>query len=325
MISLFNDWIEKVQQKKKSIILPEYKDDRLREAFQFIIKNRLVSSLVLVGDESEVFKFLQLSREEEEYINVLDPLKDSYREEMIQWVKNNFKKLMDDQMAEAIVNNPIYYAAFCLKYGKVDGFLGGANSFSSDVFRAVLKIIWLREGIQSVSGCFIMNKEEHKTLLFGDCAVIPEPTAVQLGDIAIEMTRTYRNLINQEEPSVALMSFSTKGSASSESTQRVVEAVELLKQKNVDFIFDGELQFDTAFVPSVAQKKAAQSKIQGNANCFVFPSLDAGNIGYKIAERMGGYEALGPIVQGLKLPYNDLSRGCNVSDIIKMIAITLLQ
>ncbi len=236
-----------------------------------------------------------------------------------------------DAAAEEIASNELLFAALLARTGVVDGVLAGSLSTTGDVIRAALKGIGLAEGISVLSSMFLLCfppipgfRENEFALAFADGAVLPDPFASQLADIAITTAATYHSLTGIE-PYVAMLSFSTKGSASSPSTEKVREATEIARTKAPQLLIDGELQFDAAFVPSVAARKAKDSVVAGGANVFIFPNLDAGNIGYKIAERLGMGQAIGPILQGLARPMNDLSRGASVSDIVNMIAITSLQ
>jgi phosphate acetyltransferase len=233
--------------------------------------------------------------------------------------------------AEEILSNELLFAALLARTGAVDGVVAGSLSTTGDVIRAALKGIGLAEGISVLSSMFLMCfpaipgfREHELALAFADGAVLPDPSSEELADIAITTASTYRTL-TAIEPRVAMLSFSTKGSAHSESTEKVREATALARAKAPHLLIDGELQFDAAFVPDVAARKAKGSAVAGQANVFIFPNLDAGNIGYKIAERLGMGEAIGPVLQGLAKPMNDLSRGASVSDIVNMIAVTALQ
>lgn len=237
----------------------------------------------------------------------------------------------DAEAADLIRKNELLYGAMLVAAGSLDGLVAGSISTTGDVIRAALRGIGLAPGHSVLSSMFLMafpsipDLREEFALGFADCAVIPDPTAEQLVDIAIASSETFRALTGQRSRT-ALLSFSTKGSAVTGSTEKMKAAYELLLARtSLEFDFDGELQFDAAFVPEIAAKKAAGSSLNGKANVFVFPNLDAGNIGYKIAERLGMGSAIGPIFQGLNKPMNDLSRGTSVSEIVTMIAITAIQ
>jgi phosphate acetyltransferase len=218
------------------------------------------------------------------------------------------------------VKNPLFFGAFMVHHGMADGAVAGSINTTGDVLRAGIQIVGLAEGVNVVSSCFIMVLKDGKILTFADCAVIPDPDPEQLCSIAISSARTHQRLIEQE-PCVAMLSFSTKGSAQHAHVDKVIKATNLLKEKMPQLKVDGEMQFDAAYVESVGKKKAPGSTVAGKANVYIFPDLDAGNIGYKITQRLAGAEAIGPIIQGLKKPFNDLSRGCSVDDIINVACI----
>ena len=215
-----------------------------------------------------------------------------------------------------------YFGTMLLYTGRVDGLVSGAAHSTADTVRPALQIIKTKPGISRTSGAFIMMKEDER-LIFADCAITVNPTAKELAEIAVESTKTAKAF--GIDPRVAMLSFSTNGSAVTEETTKVVEAAKIAKELAPELLIDGEFQFDAAYVPSVAAKKAPESVIKGDANVFIFPTLDAGNIGYKLTERLGGYEAIGPILQGLNGPVNDLSRGCSAEDVYKLSIITAAQ
>ena len=225
----------------------------------------------------------------------------------------------------------MFYACVALKSGDVDGVVGGAVYSSADVSRAAFQVVKAAPGISSVSSCFVMIPPEEgfkyasaPAYIFADCAVIPYPTEDQLADIVIAANDSAKNIIGIE-PKIAMLSFSTKGSANHEAVDKVRNAYNKVKESHPEINVDGEMQFDASLVPSVGKQKAPTSTVAGEANVFVFPNLDAGNIGYKIAQRLGNFMAVGPIMQGLALPVNDLSRGCSAEDIAAVAAITALQ
>src|SRR5699024_3907392 len=215
-----------------------------------------------------------------------------------------------------------YFGTMLVSMNEADGLVSGAVNSTSDTVRPALQIIKTRPGIKKTSGVFVMVRDDER-YIFGDCAINIAPTSDDLAEIAVESHKTAK--VFGIEPKIAMLSFSTKGSAQSEETERVVEAIAKAKEMNDNLVIDGEFQFDTAFVPSVAAKKAPESEIQGDATVFVFPSLEAGNISYKLAERLGGFEAVGPILQGLNKPVNDLSRGCSSEDVYKLALVTAAQ
>ncbi len=227
-----------------------------------------------------------------------------------------------EEKARELLKDVNYFGTMLVYTGEVEGLVSGAIHSTGDTVRPALQIIKTKPGTKRTSGAFIMSKED-KRYVFADCAINPTLDAEGLAEIAIESARTAKSF--NVDPKVAMLSFSTLGSAVTEDTTKVAEATKLVKQNAPELAVEGELQFDAAVVPSVAKLKAPNSKVQGDANVFVFPSLEAGNIGYKIAQRLGGFEAVGPILQGLNAPVNDLSRGCNAEDVYKLSLITAVQ
>lgn len=313
----------------KTIILGEGSDRRVLEAAKVLTEKQAVRVIVL-GDQdsiSDVFKEIGAPIDE---IQIIDPKTDKNREEYIQTFYELRKaKGVTPESAEQILRDTIYYGTMMVKCGKADGLVGGAIHSSADMIRPALQIIRPAEGFKTISSVFFMCRGE-ETYLFADCGLVEHPTASQLSDIAIAtaITATQFGI----EPRIALLSYSTKGSARSESTTKVAQATERTQEKigalfgfGGPVIADGELQFDAAFVPEVAALKCPDSPLKGQATIFIFPSLEAGNICYKATQRLGNFEAYGPILQGLARPINDLSRGCVVDDIVGAAAITAVQ
>ena len=263
-------------------------------------------------------------------VEVIDPVKspdyDAYVADLMELRKK--KGITEDKAREAIAQ-PLYFGAMMVRHDKADASVAGAVNTTGDVLRAAIQVLGLKKGINTVSSCFMMTLPkfrdvENKILMYGDCAVVPNPTSEQLASIAVSTAQTMKSLTG-EDPRVALLSFSTKGSAQHDDVTKVLDALEILKRDFPDLKVDGELQLDAALIPEIGAKKAPGSEIAGNANVLIFPDLDAGNIGYKLTQRLGNATATGPVIQGLAKPANDLSRGCSAQDIVDVSAIALLM
>jgi len=318
---------EKAKNKKKKVVLPEGTEPRMILATKKILSEGL-AGVTLLGDENQIRKLAQENGLDLSKVEVINPAKsdklDEYAEE---YFKLREKKGMTKDKAKVWMQNPLFFGAMMTRFGKVDASVAGSINTTGDVLRAGIHIIGLAPGIKTVSSSFIMVIPEFlgtkdKVFIFGDCAVLPNPDVEQLASIAISSARTMKELIG-EEPKVAMLSFSTKGSAQHEMVDKVVEATRLVKQQVPDLQIDGELQLDAAIIPDVAKKKSPNGPVAGKANVLIFPDLNAGNIGYKLTQRLAQAEAIGPIIQGLAKPANDLSRGCSVDDIVNVVAIAM--
>lgn len=312
----------------KHIVLAEGEEQRIIDAAKMIAADK-IAKLTLLGDKDKVKALLG---GEIDGIEIEDPAKSPKREQYAQLLYNLRKdKGVTPEIAAELVTNPLYYGCLMVKAADADGMVAGSIYPTGDLLRPALQIIKARPGIKTVSSCFVMCMPEgspygeNGVMIFSDCAVMPNPTAEQLADIAEAAADSARKIAGISEPKVALLSFSTKGSAKHELVDKVATAVNILKERKPDFMFDGELQLDAAIVPKVATLKAYGSPVGGNANVLVFPDLQAGNIGYKMAQRMGNALAIGPIGQGMAKPVNDLSRGCSADDVVGVVAITALQ
>lgn len=332
MASFMDNLKEKAKANPKTIVLAEGYDERHVKAATILKKEKLVKSVILIGDTAKVQELAKTnSLEIDDFAKIFDPKTDKNTEKYIDLLfKAREKKGMTkDQAKDLIVNNSVYTGAAILADNSADGMVGGAVYSTGEMLRAALFLIGLKEGIKTLSSTFFIESPD-KSLFddgiacFSDCAVIPDPTSEQLADIAQSTALSFRQMTGKD-PKVALLSFSTQGSASHEKVEKVSNAVKILESRNVDFEFDGELQFDTAIVPKVANQKAPNSRIKGTANVLIFPDLNAGNIGYKIAQRVGKCLAIGPMLQGIAKPANDLSRGCSAEDIADLAVITSLQ
>ena len=331
MNTLMETLKEKAKTLNKTIILPESEDERVLKATERIITEG-IAKIALVGNEKtlkEKAAKIGVSLEGAIFYNPNSCATIDAMSELLK--KRRAKKGMTFETAKAILmSDPRYFAAMLVHQGRVDGMVAGSNSPTAHVLRAAIHVVGPKPGLKTVSSSFVMitNTPEFGdsgTFIFSDGGVIPNPTAMQLADIAISAAEKAKFTAGIKEPKVAFLSFSTKGSADGVSVSKVREAIEILKVRNVDFDFDGELQLDAAIIPEVAAAKAPDSKVAGQANVLIFPDLDSGNIGYKLTQRLAKAKALGPLIQGLARPVHDLSRGCSVEDIVEVVAITAVE
>lgn len=325
MMDLTKEVFKRVGKNIAKLVFPEAEDPRVIRAVQHLIENEICSA-ILIGQEKKIraqadHNDIQLNSS----IDIIDPELPPNKELLVSaYIEKNKSKNVSRTEAETVLESPLYLAASLVATGEADGCVAGSIAITGDVIRAALKCIGLSPNSSIVSSIFLMVLQDGKTLTYGDCGVVPYPDSDQLADIAMDSARTHA-LITGEEPIVAMLSFSTKGSARHESVDLVTRALRTVKRKNPDLIIDGELQFDAAFVPEIARRKAPDSKVAGNANVFIFPNLDAGNIAYKITERLADAEATGPILQGLDKPMMDLSRGCHWKDIVNAACVAILM
>lgn len=311
---------------KKIIVFPET-DERILRAASVLVKKEICHPLIL-GNEDKLRMTLEKLRiknlESEHFFNYLDSKHESDMKDYVNLLVKKraaSDKPMKENEAIELIKQPHYYGAMMVENELANGMISGINSETKPYYPA-FHVIRTREGVNRASGVFLMIKGEY-VYLFADCALNINPTAEQLAEIGFVTADTAVSF--GIKPRVAMLSFSTHGTAKHEMVDKVAKATELLKSMDKDLIVDGEIQFDAAIIPEVADKKCKDSPLHGEANVLIFPDLNAGNIGYKIAERLGGYKAIGPIMQGLNKPINDLSRGCSVQDIVDLAVITVIQ
>ncbi len=329
-MDLMNQIIARAQGNKQRIVLPEGTEERTMRAADKLIADG-VADVILIGNPAEILAFGEANGLTHlPNATIVDPInnekKSVYANLLFELRKS---KGMTIEQAEKLVENPLFLGCLMIKNGDADGEVAGAANTTGDVLRPAFQIVKTAPGISVVSGAFLMfmpdkSYGDNGVMVFGDCAVLPNPTAAELAQIAVSTARTTRAIAGIE-PRVAMLSFSTKGSAKHEMVDKVVEATRLAKEMDPSVEIEGELQADAALVPSVAASKAPGSTVAGKANVLVFPSLEVGNIAYKLVQRLAGAEAVGPILQGIAAPINDLSRGCSVDDIYKLVAITANQ
>jgi phosphate acetyltransferase len=330
-MNLIDKIIARAKSNKQRIVLPEATEERTLTAADQALADDL-AELVLLGNIDEIHALAdKLGLKNIDKATLIDPATSEKREEYAQLLfELRKKKGMTLEQAREKVLDPLYFGCLIIKSGDADGQISGALSTTGETLRPALQIIKCSPGITCVSGAMLMITQtpqygEDGVLVVGDVAVTPMPDAGQLAQIAVCTAQTARSVAGFADPRVAMLSFSTKGSAKHEVVDKVIEATALAKELDPSLKIDGELQADAALVPSVGKKKAPGSEIAGNANVLVFPNLEVGNIGYKLVQRLGNADAIGPILQGIARPVNDLSRGCSVDDIYKMVAITACQ
>ena len=326
-------FIQEIKQRAKAnlktIILPEATDPRILKATEIII-NEGYANIILIGNEEEIITKAKTSAIEIKGAKIIDPEKSENAE---QYAKELYElrkaKGMTEEQAKKLIKEPIYFGMMMVKLNEADGLVSGAAHSTSDTLRPALQILKTAPGTKLVSAFFVMvvpNCEygENGIFIYADSGLNQEPDAEALSEIAISSSKSFKSLVGKE-PKVAMLSYSTYGSAHSPSTEKVIEATKLVKEKEPELLVDGELQLDAAIVPEIAEFKAKGSPLKGQANTLIFPDLGAGNIGYKLTQRLAKAEAYGPLCQGIAKPVNDLSRGCSAEDVAGVVAITAVQ
>lgn len=324
-MSIIESIRERARAKRRKIVFPEGEEPRTIQAAGILSEQDIVKPCLL-GDVNiikETARGLNLSLPGT--LQIVNPAQSEKSSDYASELYNLRKqKGMTYEKAREWVRNPLYFGAMMVRRAEADGCVAGAVNTTGDVLRSAIHCVGLEAGISVVSSIFLMILSDGRALTYGDCAVVPYPDSQQLASIAISSADSHLQLTG-ETPVVAMLSFSTKGSAQHESVDKVLEALELVRAQRPDLRVDGELQFDAALIESVGVRKAPGSAVAGRANVLIFPNLDAGNIGYKITERLAGAAALGPVIQGLAKPVNDLSRGCKVQDIVDVAAICAVK
>ncbi|MDL2257397.1 phosphate acetyltransferase [Bacteroidales bacterium OttesenSCG-928-I14] len=329
-MDLMQDIIDRAKANKQRIVLPEGTEERTLHAADRLTADG-VANIILVGNPDEVMRLAEgYNLKHIRRDMIIDPVNHDKKEEYaLLLAELRKKKGMTIEAARELAEDPLYLACLMIKAGDADGEIAGAQNTTGDVLRPALQIIKTSPGISVVSGAFLMFTKaeeygEDGLLVFADCAVMPNPNAQELAEIAVATAKTTKAIANIE-PRVAMLSFSTYGSAKHELIDKVTEATRIAKEMAPEFMIDGELQADAALVPKVGNSKAPGSPVAGKANVLVFPNLECGNISYKLVQRLGNAEAVGPILQGMAAPVNDLSRGCSIDDIYKLVAICANQ
>jgi phosphate acetyltransferase len=314
----------------RTLVLPEGTDIRILQAARIITDKKLASHITLLGNKEKINELALENKIDLSLLTLLDPAHDEQKAQFVEEYYSLRKhKGLSKKDAEREMTEPLKFGAMMVRLNKADGMVGGAAHATADMLRAAITIIKTKPGTKIASSCFVMCMPDKHWgadghLIFSDCATVPNPDPEQLSEIALSTAESCRAFLNTE-PIIAMLSFSSYGSAQHPLVDKVKKALQLVRQKRPNLIIDGEMQADAALIPSVADIKVPQSKVGGRANVLIFPDLNAGNIGYKLVQRLGGAKAYGPLLQGFAGPVNDLSRGCSIDDIVNTAAVTVVQ
>ena len=328
-MAFLEDIIKRAKEQRKTIVLPEATDIRTLKAVDLISKQDFCN-VVLIGNKEEVLKIANENSFDVSKAEIIEPsTSENYTEFVEAFYELRKHKGMTMEKAEELIKDPVFFGMMMVKKEKADGLVSGAAHSTADTLRPALQILKTAPGTKIVSTFSVMvvpNCEygENGVFVFADCGLNQNPNSEELSEIAISTAKSFKQIIGKE-PKVAMLSYSTKGSAKAEEVDKVRKATELAKEKDPELAIDGEMQFDAAIIPEIAKSKAPGSNVAGQANTIIFPELEAGNIGYKLVERLAKAEAYGPICQGMAKPVNDLSRGCKAEDIVGVVAITCVQ
>ena len=328
-MSFIEEIKKKAKQNIKTIVLPESEDIRVLQASQTILEEGF-AKIILIGDKEKVNKIATENNINIDGASIINPETSNRYDDYVQkFYEIRKEKGMTIEKAKEMMLNNVYFGMMMVKMNEADGLVSGAIHSTADTLRPALQILKTEEGTKIVSAFFLMivpecEYGENGIFIFADCGLNEYPNERNLAEIAISSAKSYKQLLNKE-PKIAMLSYSTKGSAVSDEIQKVIEATKIVKEQCPDLLIDGELQLDAAIIPEIAKVKAPESKVAGQANTLIFPNLDAGNIGYKLVQRLAKAEAYGPLCQGIAKPVNDLSRGCSSKDIVGVVAITAVQ
>jgi phosphate acetyltransferase len=330
MLRVISDLRQRAKKDRRKIVLPEGEDLRTLEAADFIRREQL-AEVILLGRKENIDSICRQNSFNLEGIDIIDPADsrdlDAVTQQLYSIIKSKGFSL--EATKALLIERPVYFGAMLVRDKKADGFVAGAVHTTRDVARAALWCIGVNPEIKTMSSSFIMVLQdelfgEGGVLIFADCGIVPRPSPRQLANIAMSASRLMKNIFNAI-PRIAVLSFSTKGSGKTEATEKLVQAVEIARQKYPELLIDGELQADAALVPGIAERKSPESPVRGNANVLIFPNLESGNIAYKLTERLAKARALGPLLHGVLAPCSDLSRGCSADDIIDIVCVTSLR